>query len=315
MKLLAIKINTVHHSTMAQGGDMSIILSVENLHKHYGELIAVDGVSFSVKSGICFGLLGPNGAGKTTTIEMIEGITAPSSGHILFKGQAIDAQFRQHAGIQFQDTALPDFLTTREALDLFSSFYPHTLPRDELIAACSLEDYLDQYSNKLSGGQRQRLLLALALVNDPDIVFLDEPTTGLDPQARRNFWTLIQRIKARGKTIILTTHYMDEAELLCDELAIMDEGKIIAEGTPQALLRAHFDAMQVRVDQQAFTLDLASWPEPASIKDGCVEILSRDVANTLAQLINHNVPLTTLEVRSPTLEDLFIKLTGHALRN
>ncbi|MDI1300294.1 MAG: ABC transporter ATP-binding protein [bacterium] len=294
---------------------MTAILAVENLHKHYGELKAVDGVSFAVKPGICFGLLGPNGAGKTTTIEMMEGITAPSSGRILFQGRDIDAQFRLHAGIQFQHTALPDFLTTREALDLFSSFYQHTLPRDELIAACSLEDYLDQYSSKLSGGQRQRLLLALALVNDPDIVFLDEPTTGLDPQARRNFWTLIQRIKARGKTIILTTHYMDEAELLCDELAIMDKGRIIAEGTPQALLRAHFDAMKVSLDRQAFSADPASWPEPVSVHEDRVEILSHDVARTLAQLIAGNISLSSLEVRPPTLEDLFIKLTGHALRN
>ena len=294
---------------------MTAIMSVENLHKHYGELKAVNGVSLAVKPGICFGLLGPNGAGKTTTIEMMEGITPPSSGHILFQGRDIDAQFRLHAGIQFQHTALPDFLTAREALDLFGSFYQHTMPRDELIAACSLEDYLDQYSTKLSGGQRQRLLLALALVNDPDIVFLDEPTTGLDPQARRNFWTLVQRIKARGKTIILTTHYMDEAELLCDELAIMDSGRIIAEGTPQALLRTHFDAMQVRIDRKAFTLDPADWPEPVTLHEDCVEILSRDVAQTLSQLIAHQVPLSSLEVRAPTLEDLFIKLTGHALRN
>lgn len=294
---------------------MTAILAVENLCKHYGTLKAVDGVSLAVKPGICFGLLGPNGAGKTTTIEMMEGITAPSSGRILFQGRDIDAGFRQHAGIQFQHTALPDFLTTREALDLFSRFYPHTQPRDELIAACALEDYLDQYATRLSGGQRQRLLLALALVNDPDIVFLDEPTTGLDPQARRNFWALLQRIKARGKTIILTTHYMDEAELLCDELAIMDRGKIIAEGTPQALLRTHFDAMRVRLDKQAFTLDTATWPEPVEIHEDTVDIMSRDVARTLAQLIEKNIPLASLEVRPPTLEDLFIKLTGHALRN
>lgn len=294
---------------------MTAILAVENLRKHYGTLKAVDGVSLAVKPGICFGLLGPNGAGKTTTIEMMEGITAPSSGRILFQGRDIDAGFRRHAGIQFQHTALPDFLTTREALDLFSRFYPHTLPRDELIAACALEGYLDQYATKLSGGQRQRLLLALALVNDPDIVFLDEPTTGLDPQARRNFWALLQRIKARGKTIILTTHYMDEAELLCDELAIMDHGKIIAEGTPQALLRTHFDAMRVRLDKLAFMLDAATWPEPVEIHEDTVDILSRDVARTLAQLIEKNIPLTSLEVRPPTLEDLFIKLTGHALRN
>jgi ABC-2 type transport system ATP-binding protein len=290
------------------------ILAVENLHKHFGGLKAVDGVSFAVRAGSCFGLLGPNGAGKTTTIEMIEGITPPTSGRILFQGREIGADFRQHAGIQFQHTALPDFLTTREALTLFGRFYDHTLSQDELIHACALEDYLDQYATRLSGGQRQRLLLALALVNDPDIVFLDEPTTGLDPQARRNFWTLIERIKARGKTVILTTHYMDEAELLCDELAIMDRGHIIAEGRPQALLREHFDAMRVRLDKAAFTHDPATWPEPVVLREDAVEILSHDVAKTLSWLIERQVPLASLEVRAATLEDLFIKLTGHALR-
>ncbi len=293
---------------------MNAILAVENLHKHFGELKAVNGVSFSVRPGICFGLLGPNGAGKTTTIEMMEGITSPSAGRILFRGEEIGPAFRNRAGIQFQHTALPDFLTTREALTLFGKFYKHTLSQEELIAACSLGDYLDQYATKLSGGQRQRLLLALALVNDPDIVFLDEPTTGLDPQARRNFWTLIENIKARGKTVILTTHYMDEAELLCDELAIMDRGRLIAEGTPQALLRQHFDAMRVRLDKSAFTLAPGAWPEPVEIREDAVEILSRDVAQTLSRLIERGIPLTSLEVRAATLEDLFIKLTGHALR-
>lgn len=293
---------------------MTAILAVEDLHKHFGTLHAVNGVSFSVKPGICFGLLGPNGAGKTTTIEMIEGITPPTSGRILFKGEEAGEKFRQRAGIQFQHTALPDFLKTREALTLFSRFYSHTLPLDELIEACSLGDYLDQYATRLSGGQRQRLLLAIALVNDPDIVFLDEPTTGLDPQARRNFWSLIEKIKAQGKTIILTTHYMDEAELLCDELAIMDSGKIIAQGTPQALLREHFDTVRVRLDPQAALQLPADWPEPLIQREEATEILSSDVATTLSQLIARGVPLDSLEVRPPTLEDLFIKLTGHALR-
>ncbi|MDP2229286.1 MAG: ABC transporter ATP-binding protein [Moraxellaceae bacterium] len=294
---------------------MTPILAVEHLRKQFGELVAVDDVSFAVRPGICFGLLGPNGAGKTTTIEMIEGITAPGSGRILFKGAPVDAHFRERCGIQFQQTALPDFLTTREALALFARFYRRTLPLAELVQACALESYLDQYASKLSGGQRQRLLLAIALINDPDIIFLDEPTTGLDPQARRNFWTLIEQIKARGKTIILTTHYMDEAELLCDELAIMDRGRIIADGTPQALLRTHFDAMRVRLDRHAFTLTQAQWHEPMELREDAVEILSRDVASTLSALIARGVPLASLEVRPPTLEDLFIKLTGHALRN
>lgn len=290
------------------------ILAVENLTRHFGDLKAVNGISFAVKPGICFGLLGPNGAGKTTTIEMIEGITPPTSGHILFQGKEVDKHFRERAGVQFQSTALPDFLKVREALTLFASFYSRTLPLDELIEACALGDYLDQYATKLSGGQRQRLLLAIALVNDPDIIFLDEPTTGLDPQARRNFWTLIERIKARGKTIILTTHYMDEAELLCDELAIMDHGQIIARGTPQNLLREHFDTLRVRLNRQALPFAPEQWPEPVELREESIDILSHDVATTLRKLIEHGIPLDSLEVRPPTLEDLFIKLTGHALR-
>ncbi len=293
---------------------MTPILAVDKLRKQFGTFTAVDEVSFAVRPGICFGLLGPNGAGKTTTIEMIEGITPPTSGHIHFKGRPIDAGFRERAGIQFQQTALPDFVKTREALELFSRFYQSNLPLQDLIEACSLEGYLDQYASKLSGGQRQRLLLAIALVNDPDIIFLDEPTTGLDPQARRNFWTLIERIKARGKTIILTTHYMDEAQLLCDELAIMDRGRIIAHGTPQALLREHFNAIRVQLDRQDFTLIPEDWPEPVEIRSDSVEILSCDVAHTLSLLIERGVPLSSLQVHPPTLEDLFIKLTGHALR-
>lgn len=293
---------------------MTPLLAVEHLRKQFGSLVAVDDVSFAVRPGICFGLLGPNGAGKTTTIEMIEGITPPTGGHIFFKGQPVDAGFRERTGIQFQQTALPDFLRTREALELFARLYQNTLPMEELIEACSLEGYLDQFANRLSGGQRQRLLLAIALINDPDIIFLDEPTTGLDPQARRNFWTLIERIKARGKTIILTTHYMDEAELLCDELAIMDRGQIIASGTPQALLREHFNAIRVQLDRQDFTLTPEDWPEPVEIRNGIIEILSCDVAHTLSALIARGIPLTSLQVHPPTLEDLFIKLTGHALR-
>ncbi len=293
---------------------MTAILSIENLSKHYGRLKAVDGISFSVPAGVCFGLLGPNGAGKTTTIEMIEGITAPTAGRILFRGQPISRGFQENIGIQFQHTALPDYLTTREALTLFASFYKDSRPLPELIAVCHLEEYLDQYATKLSGGQRQRLLLALALINDPDIVFLDEPTTGLDPQARRNFWTLIENIKARGKTVILTTHYMDEAELLCDELVIMDHGHIIAQGSPQSLLRQHFDATRVCLERHAMGNAAQHWPEPLLLREDAVEIESKDVAATLQALIAADIPLQSLTVHPPTLEDLFIKLTGHALR-
>lgn len=294
---------------------MSAVLEVKDLVKRFGDFVAVNGISFSVRPGICFGLLGPNGAGKTTTIEMIEGITKPTAGEIYFQGKPVDASFKERSGIQFQHTALPDFLTTREALKLFHQLYENPRPIDELIADCHLEEYLDRYATKLSGGQRQRLLLALALINDPDIVFLDEPTTGLDPQARRNFWTLIQKIKARGKTVVLTTHYMDEAELLCDELVIMDNGQLIAQGSPQQLLRKHFGTTSIRLSRDVFDARLSDFSEAIVEREEAIEIQSHDVAKTLTALMAKGIPLTSLEVRPATLEDLFIKLTGHALRS
>ncbi len=190
---------------------MSSIISVRNLHKRYRAVTAVDGVTFDVPEGICFGLLGPNGAGKTTTIEMMEGILKPSSGEIVFRDEPIGDHFKEKVGIQFQNTALPEFITVRETLELFASFYPNPRSLADIVDICSLGDIIDRDNRKLSGGQRQRLLLALAIVHRPELVFLDEPTTGLDPQARRNFWSLIERIKAERTTIILTTHYMDEA--------------------------------------------------------------------------------------------------------
>ena len=192
------------------------LLETRALTKHFRGVAAVNGIDLAIPAGRCFGLLGPNGAGKTTTVEMLEGICTPSSGEIRYRGAPLDARFRQDIGIMFQSTALQDFITGRENLRMFARFYRRSLPLEELVEACTLNEFLDRDTRKLSGGQRQRLLLAIALVNDPDLLFLDEPTTGLDPQARRNFWDLIQRIKARGKTIVLTTHYMEEAYQLCD---------------------------------------------------------------------------------------------------
>ena len=220
---------------------MTALLSVRDLQKHFPKVKAVNGVSFDIAAGQCFGLLGPNGAGKSTTIEMLEGILKPSAGEVRFKGEPLGRQYREKIGIQFQSTALQDFLTVRENLEFFSQLYSSGTPIEELIRACRLEEFLNRDSRKLSGGQRQRLLLAIALVNDPELIFLDEPTTGLDPQARRNFWELVQGIKARGKTIVLTTHYMEEAYLLCDDIAIMDKGQVIARGSPQKLLAEHFN--------------------------------------------------------------------------
>ena len=219
---------------------MTTALEARNLVKEYPGVLAVDGLSFSVPEGICFGLLGPNGAGKTTTVEIIEGVTRPTSGEVYYYGEIAGDRFREEAGIQFQNTALQDHITVLETLQMFRSLYSRQANLADLIEQCSLGDLLDRDNRKLSGGQRQRLLLAVALVNRPRLVFLDEPTTGLDPQARRNFWELVKNIRANGATIVLTTHYMDEAQVLCDDIAIMDEGKIITQGAPDALLHARF---------------------------------------------------------------------------
>ena len=214
-------------------------LRVANLRKTYKDVVAVDGIELDVPAGQCFGLLGPNGAGKTTTIEICEGLTEPDSGDVEVLGLrwASDAQaLRQRLGIQLQETQLSDKLTVFETLQLFRSFFDRGPAPDEVIALVQLEEKRDARVVALSGGQKQRLALACALVGDPDLLFLDEPTTGLDPQARRQLWDLIEEFKKAGRTILLTTHYMDEAERLCDELAIMDHGKVIARGTPGALV-------------------------------------------------------------------------------
>ena len=291
---------------------MTALLEVRDLVKEYRGVRAVDGIGFRIPRGCCFGLLGPNGAGKTTTVEMLEGIVRPTSGAILYRGAPLDERFRSEAGIMFQATALQDHQTVRETLDLFARLYPRHLPLTELATRCALEEFLDRDTRKLSGGQRQRLLLAIALVNDPEILFLDEPTTGLDPQARRQFWDLVRTIKARGKTIVLTTHYMDEAYVLSDEIAIMDHGRIIARGTPQALLAEHFDEVILQlphsdIDHAALTLPLLRQAET-------VEIATRDVDASLAELRAAGVSLARLRIRSPTLEDLFLELTGRELR-
>lgn len=291
---------------------MSTLLETRALVKRYPELTAVDGLDLSIHSGTCFGLLGPNGAGKTTTLEMIEGILPPTSGEILYRGKPIDRAFSEAIGIQFQSTALPDYLQVREVLSLFSAFYEKHMNFDELKDLCDLGEFWKRDASKLSGGQRQRVLLALALVNDPEIVFLDEPTTGLDPQARRRFWELVSLIRKRGKTIVLTTHYMEEAYELCDEIAIMNHGKIIAQGSPNSLLKAHFRGISIRLPKSAeFTLDGIQL-ETSEIFDrgDAYEILTEDPNLTLKALIERSVPLEEIQIRSRNLEDLFLKLTG-----
>lgn len=294
---------------------MNPVLEIRNLSKSYGALTAVDGISFSIPKGICFGLLGPNGAGKTTTIEMIEGITQSTSGEILYQGKKPGVNFKQQVGIQFQSTSLQEFLTVEETLQLFHRLYEHTLPLEELIEVCSLGEFLQRDNRNLSGGQRQRLLLAIALINDPTVIFLDEPTTGLDPQARRNFWHLIENIKAKNKTIILTTHYMEEASILCDELIIMDKGRIIAEGRPDELLKAHFSDVLLQLPEAEVSSSELLDKLTISQENGYITIHTDNVHNTIQLLNTYDINLARLEIRTRNLEDLFLELTGSDLRS
>ena len=294
---------------------MAAILEVKNLVKKYKAVAAVNGASFSVERGGCFGLLGPNGAGKTTTIEVIEDVITATSGDIVYKGQPRTPAFKDEVGIQFQTTSLLAFLTVRETLETFHSLYRNAADIDQLVEMCQLGDFQHQYNDKISGGQRQRFLLAMALINQPELLFLDEPSTGLDPQARRNLWDLIQRIKLEGKTIILTTHYMEEAQYLCDEIAIMDYGKIIARGSPRELIKQYSPEMTVVLPADNFDHDLEKLPLPYRKVNGTVEIKTNDVNSCLDQLISRNVDLSDLTVRSPSLESVFLNLTGRQLRD
>ncbi len=294
---------------------MSEILNVKNLTCHFGDIMAVDGVSFQVSAGTCFGLLGPNGAGKTTTIEMIEDIIEPTAGEILYKGKPRSASFREEVGIQFQHTALLGFLTVRETLDTFSDLYarPHNL--DDLVRMCQLADIEQRYNDKLSGGQRQRLLLAAALVNQPELIFLDEPSTGLDPHARHGLWKLVEQIKAQGKTIILTTHYMEEAARLCDQIAIMDYGKIIARGAPDALILRHCKGASLTLPRAAVNAFQSELMGSSREIGEQVEFFPEDTNACLAELISRGVDLGKMSIRTPNLEDVFLTLTGRQLRD
>jgi ABC-2 type transport system ATP-binding protein len=293
---------------------MDTILEVKDLVKKYDRVVAVDGISFALRPGICFGLLGPNGAGKTTTIEVIEDVIPPTAGEVLYKGAPRTPSFREEVGIQFQSTALLNLLTVRETLETFQSFFKKAATVEELVRLCRLGEFLDQYNDKISGGQRQRFLLALALINRPELLFLDEPSTGLDPQARRNLWDLIQGIKAEGKTIILTTHYMEEAQYLCDEVAIMDYGKIIARGTPAELIRRHSRGITVVLPRRRFAPGADDFPLPIREVKDTIEIKTDDVNQCLEQLITHGVDLSDITVRTPSLETVFLNLTGRKLR-
>jgi len=293
---------------------MPVILQVSSLVKRFGQLTAVNDVSFEIREGSCFGLLGPNGAGKTTTIELMEGIKTPDAGTIRYQGEALGQQFRNEAGIMFQTTALQEFITVREIMVQFSRFYPNTSDIDELADRYALHEFLNQDTRKLSGGQKQRLLLAMALINKPRILFLDEPTTGLDPQSRRNLWKQVQLLKEQGATILLTTHYMEEAHELCDEIAIMDHGRIIAHDAPDALLAAHFDDVVVQIHAADIPRDIGEKEFHAVYRNGSANIVTSDVNKTVEHLLRFDIPLGRLRIRARDLEDLFLELTGTELR-
>jgi ABC-2 type transport system ATP-binding protein len=299
---------------------------VQDVRKRYGAVHAVDGVSFDVAPGEVFGLLGPNGAGKTTTVEMLEGLRAPDSGRLEVLGIDVARNpddLKQRVGVTLQTAELYPKLTVVEVLDLFRSFYKRSLPTNQLIDFLDLGERRTAQTRQLSGGQRQRLAVALALVNDPEVIFLDEPTTGLDPAARRSLWDLVQKLQGQGKTILLTTHYMEEAEVLCDRLAIMDHGRILALGTVNELVSKRFKDRSVRFDQIAAVADdqLKALPGVESIKhdDGETVLYTQDVPATIGGVLALTEALGVepgnLGIRRPTLEDLFLDLTGRALRD
>jgi len=304
-------------------------LCVRNLCKSYKDVRAVNGLDLEVHTGECFGLLGPNGAGKTTTVEICEGLTAPDSGDVEILGMrwGSDAdQLRQRLGIQLQDTQLSEKLTVFETVRLFRSFFHQGPPADEVIALVQLEEKQKSRVGDLSGGQKQRLALACALVGDPEFLFLDEPTTGLDPQARRQLWDLIEEFKRSGKTILLTTHYMDEAERLCERIAIMDHGKEIALGTPRELIASIGAEHMVEFSSGTASngLDLAGLQRIAGVRairtmNGAVQLqvseLHTAVPALLDELSRQGVALTELRTHSATLEDVFVTLTGRHLRD
>ena len=303
------------------------VISVESLNKRFGDLVAVDDISFSVRRGEVFGILGPNGAGKTTTLECIEGLQEPSSGRISVLGTEIARDpntVKERIGVQLQASAYFDYLTLTEILELFGRFYSRRVPPAELLSTVGLEDKANTTVGKLSGGQQQRFTIAATLVNDPEVVFLDEPTAGLDPQARRNLWDFVQSINSQGRTIVLTTHYMEEAEFLCDRVAIMDQGRIVTLDTPTNLVRS----LPVPYEVRASTLnefssnglaDLDCVTEVLDDQNQGFRLRSSDAASTMPALMDwvakNDIKLTHLEVTPANLEDVFLSLTGRALRD
>ena len=298
-------------------------LRCEQLVKKYGDLAAVDGLDLEVDGGECFGLLGPNGAGKTTTVEILEGLNEPTAGRVEVLGMRWDRDeraLRQRLGVSLQETHLPDKLTVEENLRMFRSFYLQGRPLEEVLEMVGLSDKRAAWTERLSGGQKQRLAVACALVSDPELLFLDEPTTGLDPQSRRQLWDVVLGFKSRGRTVLLTTHYMDEAERLCDRVAIVDKGKVIALGTPRELI-ASLGAQQVVEFSTEQPLAPDGWGGLPSVHsarrsaDG-IALTVEQLHLALPAILARAEPLglTHLSTHQATLEDVFVHLTGRHLR-
>jgi ABC-2 type transport system ATP-binding protein len=305
----------------------ALTLEVRGLVKRYGSVVAVNGLDLAVNAGECFGLLGPNGAGKTTTIEICEGLLAPDEGEVRVLGlewAEHEKALRQRLGIQLQESQFGEKITVLETIRLFRSFYDEGLPVEDVLGMVQLEEKRNARVGTLSGGQKQRLSVACALVGDPDLVFLDEPTTGLDPQSRRQLWDLVDGMRHRGRTILLTTHYMEEAERLCDHVAIVDHGRVIALGTPRELIRSlgaeqvvhceltngdglAIDAFRALPGVLSARVDAGAWALQVNAAHETIPAL-------LGMLEAHGTSLSELRTHSPTLEDVFVSLTGRHLR-
>ncbi len=301
---------------------MKDIIVVEELTKTYGDFVAVDKVSFSVQEGEIFGILGPNGAGKTTTLEMIEGLKSMTGGRVVLDGHDVEKEshiVKSLIGVQLQSSSFFDGLNLVELIDMFAAMYNRKVDAHALLSQVQLSEKAKNMVKELSGGQKQRLSIAIALVNDPKVIFLDEPTTGLDPQARRNLWDLIREINDKGKTVVLTTHYLEEAEVLCDRIAIMDHSKLIALDTTKNLIKetgiVATIVFEVEKDIESEQLKRISGVKGVSVAYKTFSLATTNPQETLPALFSiYGRNIIDLKLKQPTLEDVFLKLTGHALR-